>query len=128
MNTKVRYNRRKSYLKYYLKSPRAFYFSINNAVWVQTMQKLSKILSETNRKTERKSRFNLVYSTNSQIQPNTRTAQCARCLFMFLLAVLSHNQIIFQIEEIILALKKVEKISERYREFLVSDQWGSIAL
>ena len=32
-------------------------------------------------------------STNSQIQPNT-----ARCHFMFLLVVLSHNQIIFQIK------------------------------
>ena len=61
------------------KSRRAFCFSIKNAVWVQTMQKLSEKLSETNRKTERKARFNLVCSTNSQIQPNTTTAQCARC-------------------------------------------------
>ena len=83
---------------FFWKSPRAFGFSIKNAVWVQTMQKLPEILSETNRKTERKARLNLVCSTNSQIQPNTRTAQCARCLFMFLLAVLSNHVIIFQIK------------------------------
>ena len=75
------------------KSPRAFCFLINNAVWVQTMQKLFEKSSETNRKTERIARLNVVRSTNSQIQPNTRTAQCAGFLFMFLLAVLSHNQI-----------------------------------
>ena len=61
------------------KSPRAFCFLINNAVWVQTMQKLFEKSSETNRKTERIARLN-VRSTNSQIQPNTRTAQCSRSL------------------------------------------------
>ena len=56
-------------------------------------------LSESNRKTERKAaRLHFVCSTNSQIQPNTRTVQCAWCLFMFLLVLLSHNQIIFQIK------------------------------
>ena len=91
------------------KSPRAFCFLIKNALWVQTMQKLPEILSETNRKTERKARLNLVCSTNSQIQPNTRTAQCARCLFMFLLAVLSHNQIYFQIKWMPSLFKKMKK-------------------
>ena len=43
-------------------------------------------------------RKSAVQSRKSQIQPNTRTAQCARCIFMFLLAVLSHNQINFQIK------------------------------
>ena len=52
-----------------------------NAVWVQTIKKISKtVLSETNGKTERKARLNLACSTNSQIQPNTRTAQCSRSL------------------------------------------------
>ena len=63
------------------KSPRAFCFLTKKAVWVQTMQTLSDMLSETHRKTERKARWNLVCNTNSQIQPNTRTAQCARRLF-----------------------------------------------
>ena len=44
---------------------------------------------------QRSSLLSLVWSTNSQMQPNTKTAQCAQSLFMFLLAVLSHNQIIF---------------------------------
>ena len=75
------------------------------------MQKLSDKLSETNRKTERKARLNFVCSTNSQIQPNTRTAQCARCLFMFLLAVLSHNQITFHIKytRVCFGIKKKRK-------------------
>ena len=52
------------------KSPRAFRFLIKNAVWVQTMQKLSEILlPETNRKTGRKARLNLVCSTNNKYSP-----------------------------------------------------------
>ena len=70
------------------------------------VQKNSEMLSETKRKRERKARFNLVRSTNSPIQPNTTRAQCARCVFseslahaMFVLAVLSHHQITFQIQK-----------------------------
>ena len=62
------------------------------------MQKWSEILSETNRKTEQKARFILVCNTNRQKQPSTRTAHCVRCHFMFLLAMLSYIQVIFQMK------------------------------
>ena len=75
-------------------------FSIAETTWSTYL--CIYLLSETNRKTERKARFNLVHSTNSPIQPNKKTTQCARCLFseslahtMFLLAVSSRNQIVF---------------------------------
>ena len=67
------YKRYKKYMKYYLK--------------------------QTEKRNEKRVPISYVCSTNSQkTQPNTRTAQCARCLFMFLLAVLCNDQIIFQIK------------------------------
>ena len=95
---KVRYKRPKLSWKNISKSPIAFCFSTKNAVWVQRMHKLSEIFSETNRKTARKARLNHICSTSSRIQPKNRAAQCARCLFMFLLAVSSHNHIVLKIE------------------------------
>ena len=63
------------------------------------MQKLSEILSETDRKTERKARLNLVCMQHEQ--PNTAQylyQNSPVCLVsMFLLAVLSHDKIILKI-------------------------------
>ena len=73
------YKRCKNYLKHYLKQTK---------------------------KTERKARFNLVGSTNSQIQPNTRTAQCARCLYVPLGRVIPDN---FSDKINDLAMKKKKK-------------------
>ena len=62
------------------------------------MQKLSEILSETNRKTERKARLMSYAARTAKYSPIPEQSSCAWCPFVFLLAVLSHNQIIFQIK------------------------------
>ena len=93
----ARYKRpNKRYLNHYLKITKSLLlFEKKCSVGIQTTQNISAILSETKRKTELK--------RGTPINTTT-AAQCVRCLFseglahaIFLLAVLSHNQIIFQI-------------------------------
>ena len=87
-----------------------------NAVWVRTTPIWSELLSETERKTERKTRFTLVCSTNSPIQPHTTTSQCARCLFHVPLGrvISKYDNIADKTND--LALKKDENIIQRYRD------------
>ena len=82
------------------KSLRAFCFSIKNAVWVQTMKKISESIWNKP-KNEAKS---AVKSRMQHEQPNTAQYQnspVSLVSFMFLLAVLSHNQIIFQVKQML---------------------------